>query len=239
MLLGIYSDPELVDQRVELLPGDALVLFTDGLAERRDPHDDAAARIRELLRASAGASASETAGRLGQLALSDGGKPDDDVAVVVLRRLHAREPTGAATAQAPSESIAVELEPGPGCPADARAALAPLVGALATQVYSDMRLLVSELVTNSVRHARLLPGDRIRLQVELSERVFRVEVSDPGEGFGPSISEPRRPGAGRMGALLDGATRRSLGGRSRRRVDHGMAGEGLRSAWPQPRLRAD
>ena len=202
MLLGIYSDPELVDQRVELLPGDALVLFTDGLAERRDPHDDAAARIRELLRASAGASASETAGRLGQLALSDGGKPDDDVAVVVLRRLHAREPTGAATAQAPSEFIAVELEPGPGCPADARAALAPLVGALATQVYSDMRLLVSELVTNSVRHARLLPGDRIRLQVELSERVFRVEVSDPGEGFGPSISEPPAQGPGGWGLFL-------------------------------------
>ena len=72
MLLGIYSDPGLVDQRLELLPGDALVLFTDGLAERRDPHDDAAGRIRELLRASAGASASETAARLGQLALSDG-----------------------------------------------------------------------------------------------------------------------------------------------------------------------
>ena len=39
MLLGIYSDPELVDQRLELLPGDALVLYTDGLTERRDPHD--------------------------------------------------------------------------------------------------------------------------------------------------------------------------------------------------------
>ena len=202
MLLGIYSDPELVDQRLELLPGDALVLFTDGLAERRDPHDDAAARIRELLRASAGASASETAARLGQLALNDGVKPADDVAVVVLRRLHAREPNGAATARAPSESIAVELEPGPGCPADARAALSPLVGALATQVYSDMRLLVSELVTNSVRHARLLPGDRIRLQVELSDRVFRVEVSDPGEGFGPSISEPAARGPGGWGLFL-------------------------------------
>ena len=92
---------------------DALVRFTDGLAERRDPHDDAAPRIRELLRSSAGASASETAARLGQLALSDGVKPDDDVAVVVLRRLDSWEPTRAATARA-SESIAVELLPGPG-----------------------------------------------------------------------------------------------------------------------------
>ena len=94
-------------------------------------HDDAARPIRELLQTSAGASASETADRLGQLALSDGGKPDDDVAVVVLRRVHSRDPAGAATARAPSGSIAVELVPGPGCPAHGRAALSPLVGALA------------------------------------------------------------------------------------------------------------
>jgi integral membrane sensor domain MASE1 len=202
MLLGIYPDPELVDQRLELLPGDALVLFTDGLAERRDPDDDAAARIRELLQASAGASASETAARLGQLALNDGVKPDDDVAVVVLRRVDSQEPTGEATAGAPSESIAVELEPGPECPAHARAALSPLVGVIATQVHSDLRLLVSELVTNSVRHARLRPGDLIRLQVELSGRVLRVEVGDPGAGFGPSGREPAAGEPGGWGLFL-------------------------------------
>src|SRR4029079_597913 len=48
MLLGMYSDPELVDQRVELLPGDSLVLFTDGLAERRDPDEDASPRVKDL-----------------------------------------------------------------------------------------------------------------------------------------------------------------------------------------------
>jgi integral membrane sensor domain MASE1 len=85
-LLGIWPDPVLADQRVELLPGDALVLFTDGLSERRDPGEDRTVRIRQLLRGGSDASASETATRLGQLALSDDGGPDDDVAVVVLRR---------------------------------------------------------------------------------------------------------------------------------------------------------
>ena len=129
MLLGIYPDPELVDQRLELLPGDALVLFTDGLAERRDPRDDPAGRIRELLRSTAGASASETAARLGQLALTDNGMPDDDVAVVVLRRLGTPETDGASSLRAPDEAIAIDLEPGPRCPAQARTSLKPLADA--------------------------------------------------------------------------------------------------------------
>ena len=194
-LLGIYPDPMLVDQRLDLLPGDMLVLFTDGLIERRDPDDAPVRRIKELLRATAGASANETAARLGQLALNEDIEPDDDVALVVLRRVHSRERVGARPAQAPDRAIAVDLAPGPGSPADARAALSPLVGVLATQVYADLRLVVSELVTNSVRHAQLRPGDLIRLRVEVSDRMLRVEVSDPGEGFsanlpGPTVGEP-------------------------------------------------
>jgi integral membrane sensor domain MASE1 len=202
MLLGIYSDPELVDQRLELLPGDSLVLFTDGLAEQRDPHDEPADRIREVLRASTGANASQMATRLGQLTRSENGKPDDDVAVVVLRRIQALESTGTATEEAPSKSVAVELEPGAGCPGEARSALSPLADALAGVVYMDASLLVSELVTNCVRHAQLRPGDRIRLQVELSDDVLRVEVSDPGEGFAANLPEPSGRGPGGWGLFL-------------------------------------
>jgi integral membrane sensor domain MASE1/anti-sigma regulatory factor (Ser/Thr protein kinase) len=202
MLLGIYPDPELVDQRLEMLPGDALVLFTDGLAERRDPRDDPAGQIRELLRSTAGASASETATRLGQLALTDNGMPDDDVAVVVLRRVGTPDTDGASSPPAPKEAIAMDLEPGPRCPAEARTSLTPLADVLPSQVYLDLSLLVSELVTNSVRHARLRPRDLIRLQVETSNRVIRVEVSDPGEGFGGNVPEPEARGPGGWGLFL-------------------------------------
>ncbi|HEX6602921.1 MAG TPA: SpoIIE family protein phosphatase [Solirubrobacterales bacterium] len=202
MLLGIYSDPELVDQGLELLPGDSLIMFTDGLTERRDPLDDHRGRIRELLRASAGASARETATRLGQLVLSDNGEPDDDVAVVVLRRAGSPEADRPAIGREPIESIQLELSPGPESPGEARAALSPLAGALTTEVYSDLRLQVSELVTNSVRHARLRPDHLIRLRVALLDRVLRVEVSDPGQGFSASVPGPTAGEPGGWGLFL-------------------------------------
>jgi anti-sigma regulatory factor (Ser/Thr protein kinase) len=51
------------------------------------------------------------------------------------------------------------------------------------KVLEDATLLVSELVTNAVRHATQagIPEVELRLKVE-PERV-RVVVSDPGEGF--------------------------------------------------------
>jgi integral membrane sensor domain MASE1/anti-sigma regulatory factor (Ser/Thr protein kinase) len=196
MLLGIYSDPELVDQRVELGAGDALVLFTDGLAERRDPNDDIRDRIERLLRESGGSSAGETAARLGDLAMS-GGNPGDDVAVVVLRRLDSGNGDAGSGESSEGESMTIELEAGTGAPAEARSALSPLAQVLGYKAYMDLCLLVSELVTNSVRHAGLSPGEHIRLRVAQSEQVLRVEVTDHGTGFdlahagpGPTVGQP-------------------------------------------------
>jgi anti-sigma regulatory factor (Ser/Thr protein kinase) len=47
----------------------------------------------------------------------------------------------------------------------------------------DLRLLISELVTNSLRHAGVRPSDRIGLRVERCAEKIRVRVSDPGRGF--------------------------------------------------------
>jgi Histidine kinase-, DNA gyrase B-, and HSP90-like ATPase. len=51
------------------------------------------------------------------------------------------------------------------------------------QVAFDVRLLVTELVANSVRHAGLDESDPITVMLELSDARVRVEVRDPGEGF--------------------------------------------------------
>jgi anti-sigma regulatory factor (Ser/Thr protein kinase) len=53
-----------------------------------------------------------------------------------------------------------------------------------------LRLLVSELVTNSVRH---VPGSGrpVELAVRIGSRTIRVEVRDGGSGFRPGKPEPR------------------------------------------------
>jgi serine/threonine-protein kinase RsbW len=54
----------------------------------------------------------------------------------------------------------------------------------------DVRLLVSELVTNAVRHANLDESDVIVLVIESEDEVLRVEVHDPGGGFVPTAPSP-------------------------------------------------
>lgn len=51
---------------------------------------------------------------------------------------------------------------------------------LATRVLEDVRLLVTELITNALRHGSLRSGDRVGLKAWVTGDVFRIEVRDPG-----------------------------------------------------------
>lgn len=64
-------------------------------------------------------------------------------------------------------------------PARVRKALAGLER-LEPGLLDDLRLLLSELVGNSVRHAELRPGDSILVRVRVSADRAGVEVHDPG-----------------------------------------------------------
>jgi serine/threonine-protein kinase RsbW len=53
-----------------------------------------------------------------------------------------------------------------------------------------LRLLVSELVTNAVRHVNR-PTQPIELAVKIDDGAIRVEVGDGGAGFKPGKPTPR------------------------------------------------
>jgi anti-sigma regulatory factor (Ser/Thr protein kinase) len=50
---------------------------------------------------------------------------------------------------------------------------------------SDLQLLVTELVANSVIHAELRPTDPIEVRIARSDGALRVDVVDGGPGFVP------------------------------------------------------
>ncbi len=64
--------------------------------------------------------------------------------------------------------------------ATARRALARLEGELDIDTVDVVRLLVTELVTNSVRHA---DAQAVDMRVRVSRQQVRLEVTDRGPGF--------------------------------------------------------
>jgi anti-sigma regulatory factor (Ser/Thr protein kinase) len=90
-------------------------------------------------------------------------------------------------------------------PGRARAALRGL-GGVDPEVAQHLALLTTELVTNSLRHGGLEPGDTITLRASRNGRSVRVEVHDPGRsGQDPvvRIDDPRSmQGEGGLGLRL-------------------------------------
>lgn len=90
----------------------------------------------------------------------------------------------------------MQLKPGPEAAREGRHALDRLEDALPDAQLAELRLLVTELLTNSVRHGA---GDQgwITLEVEIYANSVRAIVTDPGPGFEPAPTpqpHPDRPG---------------------------------------------
>jgi serine phosphatase RsbU (regulator of sigma subunit) len=102
-LLGAFAEGRWTATEVELGPGDALVLYTDGVTDTRGPEDRFGAdRLEALLREIGPAEADTTAQRIDD-ALQAFGEQRDDVALLVLRGAAADEAGGASVSAAPVE----------------------------------------------------------------------------------------------------------------------------------------
>jgi anti-sigma regulatory factor (Ser/Thr protein kinase) len=94
----------------------------------------------------------------------------------------------------------VHLRGGPEAARAARASLrSQLEGRLDEGVLDDMQLLVSEVVTNGIRH-----GDgEIDVEVLVNDKTALVRCRDRGTGFEPSAApKPHADGSGGYGLVL-------------------------------------
>jgi anti-sigma regulatory factor (Ser/Thr protein kinase) len=82
-----------------------------------------------------------------------------------------------------AEELRLRLRGGPDAAAVARRELACLDSELDPSTLETLHLLVTELVSNAVKHAA---APSVAVDVSLADGAVRAEVSDPGPGFDPA-----------------------------------------------------
>jgi serine phosphatase RsbU (regulator of sigma subunit) len=86
-LLGVFAEPQLQDRSSALSPGDTVVMYTDGVTERRSGSAlFGEQRLQTLLSSLAGSTAAEIADRIEREVQGFGPEePKDDIAILVVR----------------------------------------------------------------------------------------------------------------------------------------------------------
>jgi two-component sensor histidine kinase len=125
-------------------------------------------------------------------------------------------------------------------PAAARRGVGGLVGRLDEDLLVRSRLIVTELVTNSVQHAAPGQSERIELLVSVHPERLRIEVIDGGHGFEPDTPELSRHQTSGWGLwLVDQLTDRwgvdeEQSTRVWCEIDHPTTGSDRLTATPAP-----
>jgi anti-sigma regulatory factor (Ser/Thr protein kinase) len=183
-MLGAFVGQRWEPVEVSLRVGDVLVLRTDGVTDSVGKDGRLGEeRLQAALDGAPAGDAQAAVDRVRTLVEAhQSGAARDDVAVVAVAV------TGTLVAlPVPAEDIAlpsltreVTLDGSPASVATARAAVdEALTGVLEKAIVDDVRLLVSELASNAVRHAG---GQPYRMDLDLDPHRLRVQLSDSGAG---------------------------------------------------------
>jgi serine/threonine-protein kinase RsbW len=124
----------------------------------------------------------------------------------------------------PHPAIWMRIRGGTDAPLRARrSVMSQLTGQLAKTGAAELELVISELVTNSVRHANVGPHQTLTVEcATLSDRL-RVTVTDPGSRLEPQLRSPDRVASGGYGLRVVDSLCSAWG------VMHGPAG--TTSVW--------
>jgi anti-sigma regulatory factor (Ser/Thr protein kinase) len=109
-------------------------------------------------------------------------------------RLPGLGPVSSGTRPGVDAGVTLQLQGNPEAAAHARRALAKLPGDIDPPLMETLRLLVTELVTNAVQHAR---AESVVLKVFVGRKAVWTEVTDGGPGFDPArTGRPRQDRSG-------------------------------------------
>jgi anti-sigma regulatory factor (Ser/Thr protein kinase) len=103
---------------------------------------------------------------------------------------------------APSRGLAFSVNGGLQAGSEARRAVLAGDGAVPASACEDVLLLVTELVTNAVRHANVGPDRSLRIKLTRWPRRVRVEVGHSGQGFEHESTLPSLDATGGWGLVL-------------------------------------
>ncbi|NYJ02534.1 signal transduction histidine kinase/DNA-binding response OmpR family regulator [Nocardioides thalensis] len=196
--LGAMFGQRPTESEAALPPEARLVLYTDGLVERRETQLDVGMpELLALLEANAGADAEQMVSRI--VGRSAGGSADD-VAVVVLHRLPVADQGSAGVGDARLE---IEVAAAPESAAQVRRAVRGLLdeAGVDDDVAFELLIGLSEAVNNAVEHAVDPTRDVVvvRAEVDSAARRVRLEVQDFGQWRERRSSMDRGHGATLMG----------------------------------------
>jgi serine/threonine-protein kinase RsbW len=100
-------------------------------------------------------------------------------------------------------SITVRLHGGSGAPFRARRLVLPRLRCELTETgAADVALVLSELVTNSVMHADVGPGEALTVECTALPDRLRIAVTDPGSRLEPHLRAPDRQASGGYGLAI-------------------------------------
>lgn len=113
------------------------------------------------------------------------------------------EETSTGSAQVPFAASSVSLA--------RHAFLDDVAGALPPSVCDDAVLVLSELVSNSLRHARALPDGTLRVTWRRTGERVEVSVTDGGASTRPLVREPSLSALGGRGMAIVGTITQDWG----------------------------
>ncbi len=216
--LGVTAEPDFTEHKQDMWAGSTLLLYTDGLVERR--RESLQLGLDRLLREAVGREDADVDelcdGILSSLIETD--HVADDVALLAMRPL-----------SMVGRPLALTLPAEPRMLADARAALRQWLrdSAVATEDENEILVACGEACANVVQHAYVTaPGDLV-LEARIAEGELEVIVRDRGAWRAPADRGGGR-GLKVIGCLMDAVdldrTPDGTAVRMRRRLQDGGAG---------------